>query len=421
MVTRRQTLKRSAGVLTVAAVTGHAMAQSEEHVLELLAEVNVDHEHACLHGDYDDRVSLEAGSSAEEATTVDETHVVWEVTYQNDGYVAFDIDGYANGDSFVFYTADGSARAVSGTEIERKSVTDCDSLDEYVKIEPEDGKIVLELIADSDDTKNAEDDSANDSGGGDPDHESDDRNHGDLVGNFEIVDRETDSVVADLHGDHWHGNLPEIPVDSHLSLGAIAEDSDGEEIPIGENEEYRLNATIAESGQEGIITVDSHGDHLHMSGEGVGSTDVVFQLWHGDHVDWESPPIAADVIEGTDDEDSENSEEADNEPEESEENQESEESDGPEELEVDVSVSSPKDDKDGDARFHVTTRNHGDSPVETTIALDIVGMSESATVSVDADDCQATWLCIGGSDLSAGKHEWTITAGEETVTGTLSS
>ncbi|WP_161607040.1 hypothetical protein [Natrialba aegyptia] len=48
-------------------------------------------------------------------------------------------------------------------------------------------------------------------------------------------------------------------------------------------------------------------------------------------------------------------------------------------------------------------------------------MSESPTVDIDAGDCQATWLCVSGSDLSAGEHEWTITAGEETVTGTLSS
>ncbi|XVH32752.1 hypothetical protein ACNS7O_06100 [Haloferacaceae archaeon DSL9] len=132
--------------------------------------------------------------------------------------------------------------------------------------------------------------------GDDHDHDDDDHGHGD-IGSFDLIDRDADDVVADVHGDHWHGELPEIPVGEHLSLGAVIEDADGNEKALGENEEYELRARVADDAEAGIVDFEFHGDHLHLISEEAGVTDVVFQLWHGDHADYETPAITAQVVE----------------------------------------------------------------------------------------------------------------------------
>lgn len=124
---------------------------AETQSLELLAEEDIDHEHACLHAEFDERTDLEAADTEDEADVVDETHVIWEVSYDGaQGYVTFDADAHSYDGPFVFYTADGSASPVVGDEEERGEVDDesCEPLDEYVQVAPEDGIITLELTAD---------------------------------------------------------------------------------------------------------------------------------------------------------------------------------------------------------------------------------------------------------------------------------
>ncbi|MDQ2048948.1 rhodanese-like domain-containing protein [Natronolimnohabitans sp. A-GB9] len=120
--------------------------------LELLAEGAVDHIHACSHAKFDERESLEAGDSTADAPTIDETHTIWDVSYQGDhGQVVFDAAAHHRSGPFVFYTANGTAYAVVGTELEREAVDDdtCDLLDRYVVVEPDDGQIELVLTDDS--------------------------------------------------------------------------------------------------------------------------------------------------------------------------------------------------------------------------------------------------------------------------------
>jgi len=144
-------------------------------------------------------------------------------------------------------------------------------------------------------------DDAHDDGHDDHDHD-DEHGHDDgLVSELEIVDRDTDEVVADVHGDHWHGGLPDVETDDNLSLGAIFTDDDGEEIPLGDEEDYQFNARLSE-GADDIVTIESHGDHIHVTGDAAGSTDIVFQLYHDDHADWESPPLSVTVVDELDDE-----------------------------------------------------------------------------------------------------------------------
>jgi len=123
-----------------------------ESSLELLAEESVGHAHACSHARFDDRTPLSASEDKSAAPTVEETHVIWEVTYQEpSGYVTFDADEHWHEGPFVFYLADGTADVLEGIEVERDDVDDedCELLDEYLVVDDDDGKITLELVGHS--------------------------------------------------------------------------------------------------------------------------------------------------------------------------------------------------------------------------------------------------------------------------------
>ncbi len=109
------------------------------------------------------------------------------------------------------------------------------------------------------------------------------------IGEFEIIDRSIEEVTAYVHADHWHGSLPEVPLDDYISLGANIEDAEGNEIEL--SGEYELGVDLAENSEEGIVSFDEHGDHVHIKGEEKGSTQIVFQLWHHDHIEYETPSI----------------------------------------------------------------------------------------------------------------------------------
>ncbi|GAB3017499.1 hypothetical protein [Natronobiforma cellulositropha] len=145
----RGTTVAAAGVTALGSVgTASADDTAVRQSLELLAERQVDHSHACLHALYDEREPLDAGGSATSAPTVGGTHVIWEATYEGEtGYVTFDASTHWWDGPFVFYSAYGSLEAVTGTELERESVADseCRGLDEYVRIDPEDDLVTLAL------------------------------------------------------------------------------------------------------------------------------------------------------------------------------------------------------------------------------------------------------------------------------------
>ncbi len=136
---------------------------------------------------------------------------------------------------------------------------------------------------------------------GDHDHDDhDDHGHAE-VEELKILDRAEDphEQVAAYHDDHWDGELPHVHVDAHVSLGGEFYDDHGDEIPIGGSEEYELGVRVADDANEDIVKIDDaddfHGDHVHIHGEADGETEVVFMLWHDDHADWESEPLAITV------------------------------------------------------------------------------------------------------------------------------
>ena len=282
-------------VLILLAIAGMAFAGTavaQEQVppedaegVELLAETGIDNEHACLHGDFDDRTPLTGGSSVEDAPTVDETHDVWNVTYDGDGgYVNFDAEAHDHDGPFVFYTDSGTADPVNEEVLERGEVPNCDGLEEYVKVGfPQDGTNSLLL------TEGGH--------GEDGDHDHGDEEDGE-VSKFEIDDHRTGDVIANVHEDHWHGSNPEIEEGDFMPVGANIEDADGNEIDLS-GDHHSIDAEMAEGADEGVVSLDGHGDHVRIDGDEQGSVGVVFQLLHDGNVEYETPSIEVEVINAT--------------------------------------------------------------------------------------------------------------------------
>lgn len=90
---------------------------------------------------------------------------------------------------------------------------------------------------------------------------------------------------------------------TRVSLGAEIYTGQGEQIPLGEDQEFKIRYWIAQNAQEGIIDLSLdedvlfHGDHVHIYGLEIGETEIEFLLWHGDHADAATDPITFRVVE----------------------------------------------------------------------------------------------------------------------------
>ncbi|APX95886.1 hypothetical protein [Natronorubrum daqingense] len=141
-----------------------------------------------------------------------------------------------------------------------------------------------------------------DDGDDDGDNGSDDNGSDLEVEEFQLLDRDHDEdVIAYVHGDHWdHGPLV-VPEGDNVSLGARIEDEDGEEIDL-EEAGLDLEGELVGDGDD-TVSLESHGDHIHVEGEEEGFADVVFQLVEDDEVVYETPgddehPLEVEVGDG---------------------------------------------------------------------------------------------------------------------------
>ncbi|MCH7660235.1 MAG: zinc ABC transporter substrate-binding protein [Euryarchaeota archaeon] len=118
------------------------------------------------------------------------------------------------------------------------------------------------------------------------------------IAELDIIDQQTGEVAAYLHGDHWHGGVPDVPLDETISIGAVFEDDEGRVLPLGEDEQFQFDAMIAEGAQE-IIEIDSQGDEVAMTGIEEGRTQVVFELVSDGEVifDTSVDTLGAEVVE----------------------------------------------------------------------------------------------------------------------------
>ncbi len=127
----------------------------------------------------------------------------------------------------------------------------------------------------------------------------DDHDHDMEVNTFEILNRRDENTrAAYIHGDHWHGRLPNVVLGGQSSsLGAKIVDGEGTEINLSSDGHHQFVVALAEGAPEGIVEFGQHGDHVHIIGVSVGLTQVVFQWVHDGHVEFTTPAINVLVVE----------------------------------------------------------------------------------------------------------------------------
>ena len=122
---------------------------------------------------------------------------------------------------------------------------------------------------------------------------------GDLeIAEFELLDEDDgNAAVTSIHGDHWHGGPLGVPHGDNRSLGAFAEDEDGNAIEFGD--EYALAVVVAADAQTGVVSSDPdedfHGDHIDIHGDGDCTTAVVLQIRTDGHVVYETRNLEVTV------------------------------------------------------------------------------------------------------------------------------
>ena len=108
----------------------------------------------------------------------------------------------------------------------------------------------------------------------------------------EVFAHGSETPLAHVHGDHWHGSLQLAPGGSE-ELDVRFLDADGEEIPLTGDRTVR--AAIADGQPTGVATVESHGDHLDVVATAVGETRIVIHFWRDGRAQWSTPPLRVTV------------------------------------------------------------------------------------------------------------------------------
>jgi hypothetical protein len=128
------------------------------------------------------------------------------------------------------------------------------------------------------------------------------------LGRVEVIDRgqtERPVVAVWTPAAGWTGALPDISLATgtqRVSLGLRIFNQAGIARPLGPDAEYSARWALDTTAPAGIIVTDDsrgerfHGDHIHIYGQAPGTTRIQFLLWHIDHGDGATPPIAIRVV-----------------------------------------------------------------------------------------------------------------------------
>lgn len=94
---------------------------------------------------------------------------------------------------------------------------------------------------------------------------------------------------------------------------------------------------------------------------------------------------------------------------------------------LELSVSAPEsapyreeaDSAEDAVEFEVSVTNHGDESVSADVTLEISPIDEPVTLELAPGEADIAHYGVMTRDPGVGDHEWTVTAGDETETGTL--
>lgn len=111
-------------------------------------------------------------------------------------------------------------------------------------------------------------------------------------------------IATWIRNDGWTGDsaIPDLPLEEgvRLSLGFVATSEDGDTFELDEAGEYWIQYWLAPTAPTGIIDLGRddlfHGDHAHVYGQSLGTTQIQFEFWHVDHVENATTPISITVV-----------------------------------------------------------------------------------------------------------------------------
>lgn len=123
-----------------------------------------------------------------------------------------------------------------------------------------------------------------------------------VLEDFDIYDLRSNEQLGYWHVEHWHGGVPDVVLGDTVPFGVVIEDEEGHVLPLGEDQEYQLDARIADGEDESVARVESHGDHVEFHGEELGSTAAVIELRRGEELIYDTgdEPSSFDVVEAYD-------------------------------------------------------------------------------------------------------------------------
>lgn len=121
------------------------------------------------------------------------------------------------------------------------------------------------------------------------------------VGAFEVLDAHEDAPVLSWHAGHWDGGLPPIPLDGTVTLSIHVEDIDGRIPPLGEGHIFQV--TVRQNGTpDEVLDITATGATVTFEGLDIGQTQVVFELWAGDELvfDTAGEAVPIEVVDSDD-------------------------------------------------------------------------------------------------------------------------
>lgn len=112
--------------------------------------------------------------------------------------------------------------------------------------------------------------------GGEPDQDETFDPDSFTVGEFELI--VGNDVMGWWHDNHWHGGIPDVPLDADVTISLHVEDERGRIPPLGEDEPFQFDARLADGAPDNVLDIESDGSTVTLSGLEDGQTLIVFEL-----------------------------------------------------------------------------------------------------------------------------------------------
>jgi len=113
------------------------------------------------------------------------------------------------------------------------------------------------------------------------------------VAEVEVVDTQSQQVLAQFHFDHWHGAIPWLAPGESRTIEPRFIDSENTVIPL-ERDGYRLEGTVD---NPDILSVETNTEAITLKGHSVGEAAVTIELRVDDDQEFATEPIAVTVDE----------------------------------------------------------------------------------------------------------------------------